>query len=236
MSDSQIISLFHTNKIPATNISQNHLDTLHTALDNFCNQHKEYVWSLSVSSNRKIGSGKAVSFIDKHRPKTLHYMVESKPSGRELLINIDNGITLNLKNGSYLLYGLYVYLNDTLDNIKVPLAAVFLRRYWLFNSFFAGWFIPILIFLLFKNSGWAWTWLICFPIVLLMLAAKTVSDEFIEKLEWDDIVLSTSIQYKTYRTKVGSPLISLLSSTKTMISITASLATILSFIIYLAHR
>jgi hypothetical protein len=231
-------SIFRTNKIPTTHISQNHLDALHTAFDNFCETNKDYEWYYIGTNYRKIRDSKAVTFINKHEPKTLYYLITSKSYERELLVSIDNGITINLKNGSYLLYGLYALINDTTDSIKVPAAIVYLRRYWLLNTFLAGWFIPILIFLIFSNGEGAAVWLFSFPFALFMLAGMILNekDNFIDKLEWDDVVLSTKIQFKTYHAKVGSPVLSLLSSTKTMISIAASLATIFSFIFYVLQR
>jgi hypothetical protein len=238
MVDSKSISIFRTNKVPVTHISQNHLDALHTAIDNFCELNKEYEWHYVGAGYRKIKGDKSVAYVNKHEPRTLHYLVTSRSYERELLIDIDNGITVNLKNGSYLLYGLYALINDTVDIIKVPAAIVYLRRYWLLNAFLAGWFIPALILLIFGNVGGAIAWLISFPLVLFTLTGIILDekDNFIDKLEWEDVVLSTKIQYKAYHSKVGSPILSLLSSTKAMISIAASLATIFSFIFYLVQR
>lgn len=238
MNENDTISIFHTNKIPTTHISQNHLDALHRTMENFCTLNKDYVWYLVITGNRRIEASKAVAYIDRREPRNLQYSIVSKTSDRELLININNGITLNLKNGSYLLYGLYSLINDTVDSVKVPPSIVYLRRYWLVNTFFAGWFIPSLIFLITRNAEGAVWWLLGFPFGLFMLTGSILNqkDNFIERLEWEDMVLSTKIQYKSYHSKVGSPILSLLSSTKTMISIAASLATIFSFIFYLAQR
>jgi hypothetical protein len=238
MDNSEIVNIFRTTKIPATHISQNHLDALHTILDTFTELNKEYTWHYIIADNRKIESIRAAAYINKHQPKTLHYLVVSKQSNRELLITIDNGITLNMKNGTYLLYGLYAIINDSFESIKVPHVIVILRRWWLINTLLAGWLIPVLLFLIFHNNEGGILWLIIFPLGLIMLMGAILNekDNFLEKLEWDDVVLSTKIQYKTYHAKVGSPILSLLASTKTMISIAASLATILSFIFYLAQH
>ncbi len=235
MSNNDEISIFRTNKIPTTHISQNHLDALNTAIENFLKTHKEYNWCYIADNNRRIESGKLIAHINKNKPRTIHYLISSS-SGRELIINIENGITVNLKNGSHELYGLYTYVNDTIDTVKVPHTIAFLRRYWLFNSVVAAWLIPILLFLIFKNTAGAIVWLIVFPIGLLMLMANTISDEFVSRLEWEDIVLSTKIQYGNYHPETGSPLISLISSSKTMVSVAASLATVLSFILFIAQR
>lgn len=92
------------------------------------------------------------------------------------------------------------------------------------------------MFLIFNENGWALSWLIFYPAVLFVFAISLSDSDFIDNLEWEDIVLPTKIQYGKYNIKAGTPVIALLSSTKALISIAASLATILSFIFYLAQR
>lgn len=229
-------NIFKMNKIPITHISQNHLDALNSVISSFCRLNKSYRWYLIANNNRKIEASKISAYLSKTEPRSIHYVVESESTSSELLVSIDNGITVNLKNGSYELYGLYGLTNDTLDNIKVPVGVVFLRRYWLLNSFFAGWFIPILMFLIFNSNGWALSWLLFYPVVLFVFTLPLADSDFIDNLEWEDVVLPTKIQYGKYNIKAGTPIVSLLSSTKALISVAASLATILSFVFYLAQR
>ncbi len=81
-------------------------------------------------------------------------------------------------------------------------------------------------------------WLILVPIFLLAIAAVILSsdEEYWNNLGWDDLVLSTKIQYEQFSKRPGSPVIATLSSTRVIISVLASLATIASFIFVIASR
>lgn len=226
--------IYKTAQIEATHVYQNHLDAVIGTINSFCVQNG-YSWSLILPKHVKNKLKEVESYIKKNEPKSLTFKVYSieGEGSEELVISIDSGITLNLKNGSYALYGLYNALIDRLSHIKVASFVMYLRKYWLFNLLAAIELIPVVILIAAGQGGWAWLWGIFCPIGVLFLfagLATSIAEEFFDNLEWGDVILNTKIKHNNYSKNLGSPILSLITSTKLMVSALASLATIGSFV------
>jgi len=181
------ISIYKTEQYPASAIFQNHIDFVHGLLESYCDENKGYEWGLSLSSRRIIGLKATLNFLSKYEPESLKYFVTHQNNNSELILTIDNGVSINIKNGTHSLYGLFKQLMDACDLMSSPHILVFLRRYWLLNLLIAGMAIPM-------------------------------------------------INYDKFNKRTLSPLASIFGSTKAIISLLASLATIITFFIFLATR
>jgi hypothetical protein len=239
MTQKSTTSIFSTIKIPTTDVYQNHLDKIHNLFTQFCKVNKSYKWALVVG---KKNISAVELYLEKNQPETLTYVVYSADGSQELLLAIDNGISVNIKNGSHALYGLYSLVMDDSSSITTPHFIVFLRRYWLFNLFASLVFIPATLLSMYGHTILSVIWIILLAIggVLGMLYyfydylpqyVDKEYDKMMKKVMWEKLMLSTKIRYGIYNAKLGSPIYSMLTSTKTLVSIVASLATILSFVV-----
>jgi hypothetical protein len=219
-------------KIPVTHINQTHLDLVNSAIGNFCRTHKSYTWYFMPMNGRVRETEKeVVKYLRAKHPQNIEYFVISKSTQYKLRISINNGVVVSLMSGSYDLYGLYWVLVDIFTGVKVPAFVMFLRRYWLINLVVAFYLIPALIFFIMHWKGATELWLIGLPVILMHISARSSKG-----IKWSDSFLATDIQYHIYGEKPTSPFISFISSTQTMISLGASLATIVSFVIFLFQR
>jgi hypothetical protein len=218
--------LFRITKIPTTHVYQNHLDKLHDTLSRFTNIHKKYSWGV-VKGRKILEDQEAITYLLKEEPQRIRYIVYSNKDESYLFIDIHDGVIINMKNGDTTLYGLFNLLIDDFDQVKVPQVLLTLRKHWLLVVILSVWITGGAIFGVFTNLGWLIFWLIAFPIASLILAVMAISDSEFD-FDWDEIVLKTKIKYKNYRIQLGSPLYGFLTSTKTIISILAAVATILS--------
>lgn len=234
MPDASKTSVFSTERFLAMTVFQNHLDEIHGIFNQFCGDNKSYRWYLRAGARRVSGVSEVERYLAKHKPKKLFYVVTDVTSSRELSLEIDNGLTLNIKNGSHSLYGLFKQIIDISPSINAPRAFVFIRRYWLFNLLAAILIIPSVIIVL---LGGGWYFLFWFVIVLFLEIAGG-SQVFSEATQddWDQMILSTTIGYGTHNTKSGSIVYAVFGSTKAIVSILASVATVASFVIYLLSR
>jgi len=228
-------SIFATKKISTTHVYQNHLDKLHEDLDSFCRQHKGYTWKLTEGNSKTVGLNKVEDYLARHKPRKLSYKVTDLADSMELQVGIDDGVLVNLKNGNFDLYGLYSLIIDNLNELKIPKSISFVRRHWLISLLVSAWVLPIMLFYFFHQSGWAVAWLILFPFIVLFGGAA-IMDSAGWDPEWDDITLRTKISYGVYNEKLGSPFYLLLTSTKTIVSFLAALATVVSTVIILMRK
>ena len=225
------ISIYKTEQYPASAIFQNHIDFVHGLLESYCDENKGYEWGLSLSSRRIIGLKATLNFLSKYEPESLKYFVTHQNNNSELILTIDNGVSINIKNGTHSLYGLFKQLMDACDLMSSPHILVFLRRYWLLNLLIAGMAIPILIILLVGGGWWFLAWVFVGGIIEVAVVAS-----LLDTSEWQDYILSTKINYDKFNKRTLSPLASIFGSTKAIISLLASLATIITFFIFLATR
>jgi len=224
-------SIYKTEQYPASAIFQNHIDVIHGLLELYCNENKGYEWGIFFGSRRITGINNVVNFLNKNEPDALKYYVACLNNKSELMLYIDNGISINIKNAPHQLYGLFKQLMDTCDLMSSHYILAFLRRYWLFSLLVAGMAIPILIILLAGGGWWFLLWILVGG--LIEMGVVTL---LLETSEWDDYILSTKINYDKFSKKTLSPLASIFGSTKAIISILASLATVITFFIFLASR
>jgi hypothetical protein len=226
---------FSTTQIPTTHLYQNHLDKIQQSLDIFCKNSRSYRWGI-LSKNQKLhGLTKVDDFLQKHNPEKISYFTETQDGSRKLAILIDNGITVNLKNGDYQLLGLYHFIVHEIGNLKTQKLLVFIRRYWLINILVSIWIIPALILIVLHQVGYAIVWAIFYLFILLKIFTS-LPDDFTDSLETSDIILDTKISYGIYRDRLGSPFYAFLTSAKTIISAIATLATIISTILFFTRQ
>jgi len=224
-------SIYRTEQYPASAIFQNHIDNIHGLLESYCHENRSYSWGLIIGSKRMEGTLAIDNYLKKNEPDALKYYVSDSNNKAELILDIDNGFSLNIKNGTYSLYGLFKQLMDACDLIASPYVIVFLRRYWLFNVLTAGMVIPILVILLVGGGWWFLAWILFAGAIEVLIMVS-----LLETSEWEDYILSTKINYDKFSKKTLSALASVFGSTKALISLLASLATIITFFIFLATR
>lgn len=224
-------SIYKTEQYPASAIFQNHIDFIHGLLELYCDENKGYEWGLISGPRRITGSKAVMNFLNKHVPESLKYFIINQNNNSELILTIDNGVSINIKNGTHSLYGLFKQLMDACDLMSSPHVLVFLRRYWLLNLLIAGMAIPILIILLMGGGWWFLVW-----VLLGGLIEAGVVSILLDTSDWEDYILSTKINYDKFNKRTLSPMASIFGSTKAIISLLASLATIITFFIFLATR
>lgn len=234
MSKYKYDGIFKTERIETTHLYQNHVDMIIGILNKFCVDHPQYSWSLISPKSIKNTENSIEKYLTKYEPKNFEIIVKSNAnsSPHELTLAIHNGIAVNVKNASFEMVGLFTLLVDTLTPIKVSKVITFLRRYWLFNLTGSFEFIPFFILASTGQWGYAIGWLILAFFIMFGIFALVVSlaEDYINNLEWNDVILSTKINYRQYDKHLGFPVLSILSSGRVIISILASLATIGSFI------
>lgn len=224
-------SIYKTEQYPASAIFQNHIDVIHGLFELYCDENKGYEWGLVLESRRIIGMKAVMNFLNKNRPDALKYYLINQNNKSELILSIGNGVSVNIKNGTHSLYGLFKQLMDACDSMSSPHVLVFLRRYWVLNLLIAGMMIPILIILLVGGGWWFLVW-----VVLGGSIEAAVIASLLDTSDWEDYILSTKINYDSFSKKTLSPLASIFGSTKAIISLMASLATIITFFIFLANQ
>ncbi len=234
MASNQKASIFATERFLATELHQNNLDEIHGLLEQFCNNNKEFKWYLVLKSSRQSGITNTERYLSKKTPKKLTYIISNQSSSRELIIHIDNGVTINIKNGSHSLYGLFKQLEDLSPSMEASQFFVFLRRYWLFNLLGSILIIPSLLIILFGGGWWFLAWFIVIGLVEFFGTVTYFEDK--PQDSWKQVILSTKIHYDIYNTRSKTSVYAILSSTKTTISVLASLATVITFIILFISR
>lgn len=225
-------SIYSTEKYPATSIHQNHLDVIQGILYAFCLENKYYRWGVIIDSKKyESEDGSALKYISKYKPEKLKYYIESNKDNSELILNISDGVSISIKSGSYELYGLFGLLKDSCASMISPHIFMFFRKYWLLSVLIAGMVIPILVILLLGGGWWFLVWVLIGGLIetLILLSMLETSD-------WDDYILSTRIHYGEYNTKTIGFIGLIFGSAKGIISILASLATIITFIFFLVNR
>ena len=111
--------------------------------------------------------------------------------------------------------------------VYIPKFLVMIRRHWMASVGMAVWLLPIITLVFFHQSNWAVTWLIVWPIIALFLFVWIV-DSLEKEENLSELILKAKINYSSYNTKLGSPLYAFMASTKTIISLLAAIATIIS--------
>lgn len=225
--------IFKTDRIQVSYIYQNHLDLISCLLQDFTQSNKGYKWSFVAGKNEISGEDEVSKFIWKNQLTKLDYFVEDISEKEQIHIKINDGVIFNIKNGSHTLYGLYHLLIDELSLAQSPSHIVFLRKYWLFNLTAALTLIPALILLLTNHAIW-----IIGTTILAALISGVIYGYYYDSLSEGastSSVLPTRIKYGEYNSKTSYPIQATLTSTKTMVSIFASIATIATFIIYIVN-
>ncbi len=220
-----------TKRFPVTHIYQNHIDTFSDVIKDFCNNQTEF--ECEVVSGKK--SMKLMNVPPTFCPEKLTYKVTGGNEASRLTVKIDNGVVVNIRNGNEALYGLYHLIIDSLDQIKAPALFAFLRRHWLVNLSISLWIVPALLMRVFFGdfSFLAWFWLVIIAVLIISLIVSFYEDNFSYK---NELALNTKIVYGEYRDNLSIPINALLSSVKTTVSLLASIATILSFLLFLFKR
>lgn len=225
---------FETVKIPTSHVFQNHLDEIHHTIEDYCKQNKRFTWVVSDGerSRSKQSLSEVESYLRKNQPKTLKYLVISTNNDEKLYIEIKNGVVVNVKNGNFALYGLFYSLTQIFSGFKVPLAVSFIRRYWVVLT-------PLLLIvsgtLLWKIGLilWAWVFIIALLFFAGTLATLIFNDWENETFNYESYLLNTKIGYKLYSNRLGVPINVFLRSTSSIITLLASLATIVTAILFL---
>jgi len=228
---SESTSIYKTERYPASAIYQNHIDIIHGLLEKYCGENKAYEWFLVINGNRRtVDITQLKKYLVEKAPKTLSYRVKKKDTSIELVLKVDNGVTISIKNGTYRLYGLYKQLMDECDLMTVPPVLAFLRRHWIANLLVAAMVVPILIILILGGGWWflAWTF-ICGLIEMFIIASM------LDTSDWSDYMLSTSIKYGEYSNRTLTAFSSIFSSFQATMSLLASIATIATFIIFIVN-
>lgn len=228
---------FETIKIPTSNVFQNHLDEIHHTIESFCKLNKKYQWAILDAKKGKtaISLDKAEEYLAKNMPESLTYYVVPNIGDEALYIEIKNGVTLNIKNGSFVLYGLFYALINVFDAFKVPLFISVMRRYWIVLS-------PSFLILsgvllsLAGLSGWAiFLWIVSgiFIITMAIMILYKIDDE---SFDFSSYILNTKISYRSYSNKLGVPITQLVTSASSMITFLAGVSTIVSTILLVINQ
>lgn len=228
---SESTSIYKTEKYPASAIYQNHIDIIHGLLEKYCSENKTYEWYLVVNGNRRTTDTLQLKkYLTEKTPKTLSYRVRKKNTSIELILEVNNGVTISIKNGTYRLYGLYKRLMDESDLVTIPPFFAFLRRHWAANLLVAVMVVPILVILLLGGGWWSLLWvLVCGFIELFIISSM------LDTSDWSDYMLSTSIRYGEYNNKTLSAFSSVFSSFQATMSLLASIATVVTFIVFIIN-
>lgn len=221
-------SIYKTHSYPATSIYQNHLDELMGLLEIFQSENKNFAWGLLVNNRKIVGSESVAAYISKNYPDAIKFYIESNNNRGDVLITIDNGISVTVKNGSHALYGLFKQIMDVCENMTSTHVYVFLRRNWLASLLISIFIVPSLLILILGGG-----WLVIAWILFALVAEIFTVLWLLDTSDWEDYMLSTKINYGTYNTRTLSPFGTLFGSTRSAISLLASLATVITFIIFL---
>lgn len=195
-------------------------------LDNFCVKNKKYSWFMVDEDNSKILS---TSKINKHlnysEPQTLKYYLVTKEN-EIIRIDIDNGVTINISNGDYATYGLFNALLGIFDSFQIPFLVSFIRRYWAINIPLLLWFTTLMLGLA-GFGGWSFgvgviSGIVTFFIAMYVLVSLDNPEEI------SALLLNTSVNHAKYSNKLGIPVYSVFTSTTTVVTILAGIATIAS--------
>jgi len=224
--------LYRTTRIETTHIYQNHIDKLLGVVEDFCSQYDQYESLLLKPKPGKGPNYRLRRYLATNEPKSFRFAVRCMEGRSELIVDVSNGVSISVHDGTYELYALSNIIEDELNSVSVPSGISFLRRYWLFSLLGSIEFIPAIFMFAAGNWGGATAWLILAPIAGLMLTMLiwSMAEDYWNNLEWDDVILSTKIKYDHFSTRSSSSVIAAISSTKVIVSILASLATIASFI------
>lgn len=228
--------IFITERVPATKIYQNHLDVLHSQLEDFCSQNKNYSWGILAKGGKTIGIDVVESYLTKTQPDKITYKILNDTRDNSLIVRVDNGITLSLKNGTYELLGLLHLITEKIGLVKTPSIVVFMRRYWAVNLAMALLVIPTTWLYLTRHMYWAIAWVIVFiigSVMLFMTLLESHPEFFEDEFLKEKVILKTRICYNSFSPSAGYPLNALFTSTETLVSFFASLATIASFLLLL---
>lgn len=226
---------FETTKVPTSHIFQNHLDEIHYTIDTFCKTHKKFTWHIGDGSRGKVISttAKIQSYLLDKTPKHIKYAVVA---GDEVLyFEIKDGVVINVKNGSFELYGLYQSLVNVFSQFRVPAPIAFSRRYWVF-------IVPFLLIcstVLLSNTpfrGWAWISGIIAALFIFGVLAVFINTVDDEDFELSSYILDTKISYRTYSNKLGLPLNAMLTSMSSVVTFLAGIATIVSTILFFVTK
>lgn len=120
MSSKLKTSIFKTERFLAMEIFQNHIDELHALFDQFCAENKGYQWHITINNKTYTGITNIEKNLNKNAPTRLHYTVTDATYSRTFTVEIDNGVTLNIKNGTHSLYGLFKQVVDMSPNMNAP--------------------------------------------------------------------------------------------------------------------
>lgn len=224
------MSFFETKKIPTTHVFQNHLDQLNELFSEYCLSRPTHEWGILSAKKRIPGLAQVEAYLEKHKPQKIHYYVTDENNSGKVDVIIEDGITINLRNGDYSLLGFFYSIDKTIGTLKIPFLLVFLRRWWLVNICAAFWVTPAIVLVILSQSAWAWGWLIFSPFLMTAIA-YWVLESMGRDPERAEVILDTKISYEVYRGKLGSSFYAFLTSTKSVISILAALATIVSTIV-----
>lgn len=230
--------LYRTTRIETTHIYQNHIDKLLGVVDDFCSQYDQYEFSLLKPKPGKGPSYQVRRYLAMNEPKSFRFAVRSREGRSELVVDVSNGVSISVHDGTYELYALSNIIEDELNSVSVSGGISFLRRYWLFSLLGSIEFIPAIFMFAAGNWGGAIAWLILAPIggFMITVFVWSMAEDFWNNLEWDDVILSTKIKYDHFSTRASSSVVAVVSSTKVIVSILASLATIASFIFVIVSR
>lgn len=222
-------SFFRTTKIPTTHIYRNHLDRISHTIDGFCHKNKNYEWFISDEINAKVvKSIKLATHLNTHQPQIIKYYVTHK--GNEVIrVDIDNGVTINITNGGYLSYGLFHDLVDIFSEFQMPSLIVFIRRYWVINIPVLLW-LSVLLLALAGATPWSIGVGILAGLVTFTIGAYAI-DNLDNESELAAMILNTKINHDKYSNRLGVPIYAALSSTSTIFTALASLATIISTVV-----
>lgn len=216
-------TFFATRRIPTSHVYLNHIEQLHNILEDFVSKKEEYRWGVNSRSGEVTGIEKVEKIILKNKPKYLYYFVKNGESSH-LIVEVGDrdGVTVTLRNGGYDLYGLYVALNDIFAGFELPKSVVLLRKYWVVSVSSLIITMTILSFVItnFILMG------VMGLIVLFWFAWLFISID--DASGWDEIFPDTKIDYQNYNNRLGVPIYSFLISTKSLITIGAAVATIVS--------
>ncbi len=235
MTKKSTVAISKATKINAITVYQNHLNQLHGTINNFCETNKKFSWFLVSDKNKPVESKSEIGkYLSKKQPDRLQYLVYSDNYEETLRIVIENGISLVLTDASFNLVGLHVVVKDIFASTKV---SVIISTSYRFAAITVPFVTVILPTILLAMTNWVfglapliWFFVSGFFNVIFLMSA------YEDALEISDFVMSTRIKYKEYSHKNSSSLSTLLVSTKALISIAASLATIIAFLISLKRR
>lgn len=225
---------FLTKHIPTTHIYRNHIDEIHGQLEDFCSSNRSFDWGVVLAQNGKVRNRNDIEkYFRNTMPEKVRYYVTSSNQG-SLTIDIGDGLTVNIKSGSFALLGLFSSLDDIFKVFRVPFVISFLRKYWMINL--SVFYIMLLVFIFvtnvgLSNLGWGALWILgLFGLAALFAYIYDKADD------WSDIFPDTKIEFTKFNKHMGVSYVSLITSAKALVSFLAALATIVSTVYLVAGR